>query len=152
MSATWTNSACGDLAQELARIDRIIRNHSTGHSQVSLDVWLSHSTLSRFRDWVPAPAAGEQCLLDIGCYQPSIGYDSDLGWRRVVGIAKEEGECNAKSSYCTENGTEVVNLIADVEIEKIPLPDSSVDTVLMMEIFEHFGLDPMHALLEPIGY
>lgn len=136
------------LNSELREIERVIRAHSKGNSEVSLNAWLSYSTLRRFREWVPRPAPGEARLLDIGCYQPTIGYYSALGWREVIGIAKEEGECNASSSYQIEKGTMAKNLIIDLEVERMPEPDGSIDVVLMMEVFEHFGLDPMHALAE----
>jgi 2-polyprenyl-3-methyl-5-hydroxy-6-metoxy-1,4-benzoquinol methylase len=132
----------------LEKIEQIIRDHSQLRDSVSLDAWLTSSTLSRFRDLVPHPSSGETTLMDIGCYQPAIGYYVALGWRDIIGIAKEEGECNASHCYVTDNGATARNLILDVETEKIPQPDNSVDAVLMMEVFEHFGLDPMHALIE----
>lgn len=136
------------FVMQLEQIEQIIREHSQLRDNVSLDAWLTSSTLSRFRDWVPRPASGETTLMDIGCYQPAIGYYAALGWRNIIGIAKEEGECNASHCYTTDNGATARNLIVDVETEPIPQPDSSVDAVLMMEICEHFGLDPMHALIE----
>jgi len=132
----------------LEKIEQVIRDHSQLRNSVSLDAWLTSSTLSRFRDLVPRPSLGETTLMDIGCYQPAIGYYVALGWRDIIGIAKEEGECNASRCYVTDNGATARNLILDVETEKIPQPDNSVDAVLMMEVFEHFGLDPMHALVE----
>jgi SAM-dependent methyltransferase len=133
---------------ELSKVEFLIRAHSKGHSEVSLNSWLHYATLCRFQQWVPGPAVGQTRLLDIGCYQPTIGYYSALGWREVIGLAKEEGECNSRNSYTTESGTKVKNVILDVEVEHIPEPDDSIDVVLMMEVFEHFGLDPMHALVE----
>ena len=133
---------------DLCEIERVIRAHSRGHNKVSLDAWLTNSTLCRFQEWVPTPAAGETRLLDIGCYQPTIGYYALLGWREVIGVAKEEGECNFNCEYQMENGTGVKNSILDIEVERIPEPDGSIDAALMMEVFEHFGLDPMHALAE----
>jgi SAM-dependent methyltransferase len=133
---------------ESYEIEGLIRAHSKGHSEVSLNAWLTNSTLRRFQEWVPAPAAGQTRLLDIGCYQPTIGYYAALGWREVIGIAKEEGECNFRCDYQTEIGTRAKNFILDVEVERIPEPDGSIDAALMMEVFEHFGLDPMHALVE----
>jgi SAM-dependent methyltransferase len=133
---------------QLEQIERIIRDHSQLRSNVSLDAWLTSATLSRFRDWVPCPNLGETTLMDIGCYQPAIGYYLALGWRDIIGIAKEEGECNESNCYTADDGATARNLILDVETEQIPQPDRSVDAVLMMEIFEHFGLDPMHALIE----
>lgn len=131
-----------------AEIERIMRGHSQGHSPALLDAWLTHSTLSRFREWVPGPATGESLLVDIGCYQPAIGYYAAVGWRRVLGVAKEEGEGSVGATYRTEEGTDATIVIADVETATLPIGDASADAVLMMEILEHFGLDPMHALAE----
>lgn len=133
---------------ELKQIEKIMRAHSQCHSHLSLDMWLSHSTLSRFRDWVPPPQVGETTLLDIGCYQPAIGYYAELGWREIIGVAKEEGECNRSTTYKTASGATALNFILDVEIDTIPVSDGSVDVVLMMEAFEHFAVDPMHAMIE----
>jgi SAM-dependent methyltransferase len=133
---------------ELAEIDSILRKHSQGNDPAVLEGWLVKATLSRLRDWVPRPAVGERRLLDIGCYQPTIGYYAALGWREITGIAKEEGECISATSYETAEGATAHTLILDVEKEEIPIPDASIDVVLMMEILEHFGLDPMHALAE----
>lgn len=133
---------------ELDEIERIIRAHSRGHNQTSLDSWLTRPTLCRFRDWVPRPADGETRLMDIGCYQPAIGYYAALGWREIIGVAKEEGECSFGTTYTTADGAVARNHILDVETETIPRPDETVDAVLMMEVFEHFGLDPMHAMAE----
>lgn len=132
----------------LAEIERIMRGHSKGHSPASLDAWLNHSTLSRFQELVPRPADGETLLVDIGCYQPAIGYYSALGWRNVLGVAKEEGECSADSAYRTKQGTNAKIVIVDAETQSIPLEEASADVVLMMEVIEHFGLDPMHAMAE----
>jgi SAM-dependent methyltransferase len=133
---------------ELREIENVIRAHSEGHSEVSLNAWLTHSTLSRIQEWVPAPPTGQTRLLDVGCYQPTIGYYAALGWREVIGIAKEEGECNFRRDYQTENGTKARNFIFDIEVERIPEPDESIDVALMMEAFEHFALDPMHPFVE----
>lgn len=132
----------------LREIDSAIRAHSKGHNLQSLNKWLSEETLARFRDWVPSPKEGETTLLDIGCYEPTIGYYVALGWKSIIGVAKEEGECSRSESYCVENAYEVKLLITDLEDAVIPIPDGSVDVVLMMEILEHFGLDPMKAMVE----
>ena len=73
-------------------------------------------------------------FLDIGCYQPAIGFYAARGWREVIGIAKEEGECNWIASYSTESGTKVRNFILDVEVESISEASGSLDVVLMMEV------------------
>lgn len=131
----------------LKEIEAAIRSHSRDHNLQSLNKWLTEETLSRFRDWVPAPSTGQTKLLDIGCYEPSIGYYVALGWKSIIGVAKEVGECSRCESY-TVAGHDVQLFIADLEATAIPIPDASVDTVLMMEIVEHFGLDPMRAMAE----
>jgi 2-polyprenyl-3-methyl-5-hydroxy-6-metoxy-1,4-benzoquinol methylase len=133
--------------QNLKTIEQIFRQHARGHDERVLNQWLSVSTLSRYRDWVPRPDDADTSLLDIGCYQPSIGYYFALGWRRVIGIAKEEGEVASASAY-TQDGHSADIRIVDVEREEIAIEDGSIDAVVMMEILEHFGLDPMHALIE----
>jgi SAM-dependent methyltransferase len=133
---------------QLEEIEKIIRTHSYKRDTVSLDLWLTMSTLCRLRDWVPRPTRDETTIMDIGCYLPAIGYYAAMGWRNIVGVSKEEGEFSTSSGYRTANGATVRTFIVDVEREQIPQPNSSVDVILMMEIFEHFGLDPMHALIE----
>ncbi len=139
-----------DLAMDLTdlkTIEQTFRQHARGHDEGVLNQWLSASTLSRYRDWVLHPEPGETSLLDIGCYQPSIGYYFALGWRRIIGIAKEEGEVASASTY-TQDGNAADIRIMDVERQEIEVEDGSIDAVVMMEILEHFGLDPMHALIE----
>ncbi len=133
---------------ELKVIETIFREHSKGNDDVSLNAWLNAATLARYRDWIPRPNPAETTLMDVGCYQPSIGYYFERGWRRVIGIAKEEGELVSARSYTSDKGAQANILTMDVERERIPVNDESVDSVVMMEILEHFGLDPMHALIE----
>ena len=133
---------------ELQQIERIIREHSRLQNKVSQDLWLTPATVARYRDSVPVPGSGETTLMDIGCYQPAIGYYAALGWRTIIGISREDGECNSAFDYTTENSAAVRNVILDIETQRTSETDGSVDVVLMMEVFEHFGLDPMHALTE----
>lgn len=133
---------------DLNTIEKIIREHSQGHAKESLDSWLSYSTLCRFRDWVPAPSSPNDRLLDIGCYQPAIGYYAALGWQFVSGVVKEEGECNRTSSYSLGASGKAENIVCDVETGKLPIGDETIDTVLLLEVLEHFGLDPIHAFVE----
>lgn len=133
---------------DLDTIEQIIREHSQGHAQESLDSWLSYCTLCRFRDWVPAPNSPNDRLLDIGCYQPAIGYYAALGWRFVTGVAKEEGECNRASSYSLAVDGKAENIVCDVESGKLPIGNETIDTVLLLEVLEHFGVDPINAFVE----
>lgn len=132
---------------ELAELERLIHDHARTRDRVAIGSWLTHETLCRYREWVPVPLAGESRLVDIGCYQPSVGYYFKLGWKEVAGLFIEEGECCGTDTYRTDQG--MARLMAvNVETEPVPLEDGWADAVLMMEIFEHFGIDPMHALWE----
>src|SRR5258705_7620853 len=88
---------------EVHEIERIIREHSRLQNKVSQDLWLTPATVARYRDSVPAPCSGETTLMDIGCYQPAIGYYAALGWRTIIGIFREHGECNSPFDYTTED-------------------------------------------------
>jgi hypothetical protein len=89
---------------ELREIERVIRDLCT----VTV---MRHLTPADSLDTFPIqgmgahPADGEARLLDIGCHQPAIGYYAALGWREIIGIAKEEGECSRTDTYRTEEGT-----------------------------------------------
>jgi SAM-dependent methyltransferase len=132
---------------ELPTIEAIMRSHARNSDVATMDTWLTAETLCRYRDWVPAPKPGERRLAEIGCYQPSVGYYFHLGWKEVVGLFMEEGECNSEDRYATEQGKARM-IMVDVEKEQIPLESDWADVLLMMEVFEHFGIDPMHALWE----
>lgn len=115
----------------------------------NFETWLTDpGTLPRYQELIPSPAPGETKMVELGCYQPSVGYYFKLGWREVVGIYKEDGEGTMQESYTQPDGAAVRFVMADVETQKIPLEDGWADVVVMMEIFEHFAIDPMHALWE----
>lgn len=132
-------------------IATVFRAHSrlSGSMAVNLETWLADpGTLPRYRDLIPAPGAGESTLVELGCYQPSVGYYFHLGWREVLGIYKDDGEGTVQESYTQPDGASARFLLADVETQKVPVEDGWADVVVMMEIFEHFAVDPMHALWE----
>jgi SAM-dependent methyltransferase len=140
----------------LPQLKDLLLRHSQVGDATRLDAWLTHETLCRFQEWVPSPLAREGRLVDIGCCQPSIGYYFHLGWDDVVGVFKEEGDYARETQY-TLGGRSARIVRADVEFEPVPVGDGWADAVLLMEIFEHFGTDPMHALweanriLKPLG-
>src|SRR5687768_515520 len=111
---------------DLAEIARVMRAHAGGIDPHTLDVWLGEPTLRRIQEWTPRPAAGERRLLDIGCYAPAIGYYAALGWREIIGVAKEEGECNRAEVHPMPDGVTARTMILDVETEPLDLPDDSI--------------------------
>jgi SAM-dependent methyltransferase len=115
----------------------------------NLDTWLGEpGTLERYQALVPAPRSGETNLLEIGCYQPSVGYYFSLGWRDVVGTFLDEGEGTESTEYSSADGARVRLVMADAETRPLPLPDGWADAVLMMQVWEHFAVDPMRVLWE----
>lgn len=133
---------------DLNTLEQVFRHWSLDNPEVSLNAWLQENTLARYRDWTPAPRPGETTLVDIGCYQPSIGYYWRLGWKTVLGVTKEAGELLSPEKHNRARDPEVCVVLGDIEREQLPVAANSVDAVMMTEVFEHLALDPMHALIE----
>jgi len=134
--------------QQLAAL---FRQHSQlgGELAGNLETWLNDpGTIPRYLELVPAPRTGESRLLEIGCYQPTVGYYFSLGWRDVIGTFLDEGEGTVVDSYSGAAGEQVKFVMADAEIERLPVEDGWADCVLMMQVWEHFAKDPMHVLWE----
>lgn len=134
-----------------AELDTMFRAHSrlTGLLATNLEGWLQEpGTLSRYLELTPRPLTGESRLVDIGCYQPTIGYYFSLGWRDVKGIFKDEGEGTAVDAYAGDHGARVEFVMRDIETEPLPIADGWADAVVMMQVWEHFAVDPMHVLWE----
>jgi len=136
-----TPAALGDLFRTHSRLEGALAGN--------LETWLAEpGTLERYLALVPKPLAGETRLLEIGCYQPTVAYYASLGWRDVMGIFLDAGEGTELDAYTTAEGARVRFEMADVETDRLPLEDGWADAVVMMQVWEHFGIDPMHALWE----
>lgn len=102
-------------------------------------------------DRIPA-ATGDSVLLDIGCYGPLLGVFRDLlGYNRMRAIAKDEwGPCERKvlPAWASSAGIDLEIWIGDIEKNIAPWADESIDVALMLEILEHFAIDPVHPVLE----
>lgn len=132
-------------------LDQLFRNHSqlTGASAGNLESWLMDGAAAkRYLELIPAPADGEKHFVEIGCYQPSVCYYWHLGWKNVTGFFKDDGEGTMETKYQDGSGNQATLIRLDVENTPLPLADDSADVVVMMEVFEHFSIDPMHALWE----
>ena len=132
-------------------LDQLFRNHSqlTGASAGNLDAWLMDGAAARrYSDLIPEPASGEQHFVEIGCYQPTVCYYWHLGWKNVTGFFKDDGEGTIETKYQDKEGNQATLIRLDAENTALPLADGSADVVVMMEVFEHFGIDPMYALWE----
>lgn len=134
-----------------AELATAFRAHSrlTGALAANLAGWLQEpGTLTRYLELTPRPLTGEQRLVDIGCYQPTVGYYFSLGWREVKGLFKDDGEGTAVDAYAGEDGARVEFVMGDIETEPLPIADGWADAVVMMQVWEHFAVDPMHVLWE----
>jgi 2-polyprenyl-3-methyl-5-hydroxy-6-metoxy-1,4-benzoquinol methylase len=134
-------------------IYRTMRSVRTAMKPALLDGYLK-TTVWRFATtFAEIPASdGSQALLDIGCYGPVLGSLHDLlGYRRFAGTALYDwGPFDTKvlPAWANENGIELTPWYGDVEREDLPWADESFDVVLMLEILEHFAVDPMRVLWE----
>lgn len=134
-----------------AALAGLFRSHSRlrGALAANLETWLSDpGTLARYLALIPSPREGETRLLEIGCYQPSVGYYFELGWREVVGTFVDAGEGTLADQYTGARGETARLMMADAERERLPVADGWADAVVMLQVLEHFAVDPMHALWE----
>lgn len=141
----------GSYPMSPSALEEILRSHSRlpDHLRGNLETWLKEpGTLERFLALVPAPRSGETTLVDIGCYQPSVGFYFKLGWQSVIGFFVDEGEGTLTGSYEEPGGASARFIKSDIESERLPIDDETADVVLMLQVWEHFGVDPMHALWE----
>ncbi len=106
-------------------------------------------------------AAPDSVLVDIGCYAPMISlYQKLKDYRNIIAISNYEWNILNKTHEKKEN-REKLNLKIfkiDVERQMLPISDSSADVVLMLEVLEHFSIDPLFAfseinrILKPDGF
>lgn len=73
------------------------------------------------------------------------------------GITRLEGFTNVDSIQCTdEKGSEYTDIICDIEKERLPFEDNSVDEIACYEVLEHlenliFAMNEMWRVLKPGG-
>jgi len=97
------------------------------------------------------PASQESVLLDIGCYAPMLSvYHESLGYGNMVAVSNYDWEALSKEHQERGRaaGFNLRVLTLDVEKERLPLPDQSVDVVLLLEVLEHFSRDPLFVMAE----
>lgn len=102
---------------------------------------------------VGSPGASNSVLLDVGCWD---GAQTEkraeaLNARRLLGIEIFEGPATAAAG----RGIEVARI--DLESERFPWPDESVDVVVCNQVLEHLKniwlpMSEMHRVLRPGGY
>lgn len=92
----------------------------------------------------------DDLLIDIGCYAPFLGPLREFwGYRRFGAVALYDwGPFDTKvlPSWAKAAGIELAIWIGNIEREDLPWPSGEASVVLMLEILEHFTMDPMRAL------
>jgi SAM-dependent methyltransferase len=91
-------------------------------------------------------------LLDIGCWDGSrtVRRAEILGADRMLGVEVYE----APADQATQRGIDVARL--DLEVERLPWPDGSVDVVVCNQVLEHLKniwlpVSEIHRVLRPGG-
>jgi SAM-dependent methyltransferase len=92
-------------------------------------------------------------LLDVGCWDGEFSQrcGEALGAGRILGVEVYEGPAAA----AVGRGLEVARI--DLETERLPWPDSSVDVVVCNQVLEHLKnvwlpMTEMHRVLRPGGH
>jgi SAM-dependent methyltransferase len=125
----------------------------TAMSHQLAELYLSQ-VLERIRATVAyiPPAKGDELLVDIGCWGPVLGPVHTLrGYKRLGAVAKDDwGPCDSVvlPGWAKERGIDLSVWFGDVERQPLPWADQEADVVLMLEILEHFAVDPMFVLVE----
>lgn len=104
--------------------------------------------LKRTIENIPVAAPGTH-LVDIGCYAPMISlYSQLLGYQTISALANYDWDALSKKITKESDDLRINVYIQDVEKQKLPFDDQSVDVVLLLEVFEHFSIDPVFVLAE----
>lgn len=95
----------------------------------------------------------EPTLLDVGCWDGGLSRrcGAALGAQQILGVEVYEGP----AAEAEESGMEVARI--DLEAERLPWPDASVDVVVCNQVLEHLKnvwlpMTEMHRVLRPGGH
>jgi SAM-dependent methyltransferase len=95
---------------------------------------------------------GNELLIDVGCYGPLIGpFYELLGYRRVGAVAMYDWgplDSAVLPAWARERGIDLSLWFGNIELDEIPWEANEADVLLMLEILEHFSVDPMKALCD----
>lgn len=149
--------------QILYRLAKLMSSSEAGHSDEMKSALQNDEAYAQFRLGqiaVVTDAAerfnvqiNDKVVLDLGCSDGAIstGY-LDYGASRVVGVdIDEKAIAIAKKQRGSENAEFYTGTVTH-----IPIPDSSIDTVLCYDVFEHVEhpseiLSEIHRVLRPGG-
>lgn len=90
-------------------------------------------------------------LVEIGCYAPWLSvYKQILQYSNFIAVSYNEWDMLSKRFETSKNGGNIKLKvkICNIEKEKLDIKDSSADVVLLLEVLEHFSLDPMAVMAE----
>ena len=102
---------------------------------------------------IAEPGGGTRSLLDVGCWDggSTLTRGEALGTTRLLGVEIFE----PAAASAAGRGIEVSHL--DLETERFPWPDASVDVIVCNQVLEHLKniwlpMSEMHRVLRPGGY
>lgn len=104
--------------------------------------------LKRTVESIPVAAPGAH-LVDIGCYAPMISlYHQLLGYQKISALAKYDWDALSEKIGQKSDDLHIRVFIQDLEKQRLPFDDQSVDAVLLLEVLEHFSFDPFFVMSE----
>lgn len=101
--------------------------------------WRSEELRGQFRDHFGAESVAGLDILDLGCGEGELSFlMAKMGAKSVTGIdAIGDRVRSAQRRAATETGPVVPKFSVAADLEKIALPDASVDLILCFDVLEH---------------
>lgn len=119
-----------------------MRRHSPTRGFGHLEAWLAHARAKRANALIPEASRGGT-IVDIGCGIPPLFLES-TPFARKIGI-------DARVEPGTNDATGITVLRWNANgTESLPLPDASVDVVVLLAVIEHVEHDRIEYLLSEI--
>lgn len=114
---------------------------------------INDSIIARFQktlQFIPHGDKG-QVLADIGCYAPWLSvYNQMLNYSNFIAVSYNEWDMLSKrfETFQNERDIKLKVYICNIEKDVLEMEENSADIVLLLEVIEHFSIDPMAVMAE----